>query len=113
MIFEYDKMEWKSIANFNGGEKCADMKSFLDENNRILMGKLEPGASIGIHTHEGNSEIVFAVSGEAVVTMDGKKEILRAGTAHYCPMGHTHGMKNESDQPFVMFAVVPFHHVEK
>ena len=113
MIFEYDKMEWKSIANFNGGEKCADMKSFLDENNRILMGKLEPGASIGIHTHEGNSEIVFAVSGEAVVTMDGKKEILKAGTAHYCPTGHTHGMKNESDQPFVMFAVVPFHHVEK
>lgn len=109
MIFEYEAMDWKSIPHFNGGEKCADMKSFADENNRFLMGKLEPGASIGLHTHEGNSEIVYALQGEAVVTYDGKKEILKAGTAHYCPMGHTHCMKNESDEPFIMFAVIPEH----
>lgn len=109
MIFDYDGMEWKSIPNFNGGELCADMKSYLDENNRFLMGKLEPGASIGIHTHENDSEIVYALQGEAVVTMDGEKEILKAGCAHYCPMGHSHGMKNESDETFIMFAVVPRH----
>lgn len=109
MIFEYDNIEWKSIPNFNGGEKCADMKSYLDDNNRFLLGKLEPGASIGIHTHEINSEIVYALQGQVVVTIDGETEILKAGCAHYCPMGHTHGMKNESDEPFIMFAVVPFH----
>lgn len=109
MIFDYDKVDWKSIPNFNGGELCADMKSFLDENNRILLGKLEPGASIGYHTHENNSEIVYALQGEAQVTIDGITEVLKAGTAHYCPMGHSHGMKNVSDKPFVMFAVVPFH----
>lgn len=109
MIFEYNEMDWKSIPNFKGGELSAEMKSFLDENNRILMGKLEPGASIGIHTHEIDSEIVFAISGEVVVTMDGESEILRAGSAHYCPMGHTHGMKNHSNEPFIMFAVIPKH----
>lgn len=109
MIFNYDEMEWKSIPNFKGGEQCADMKSFLDENNRILLGKLEPGASIGYHTHEIDSEIVYAVQGEALVTIDGVDEVLKAGTAHYCPMGHSHGMKNVSDEPFVMFAVVPRH----
>ena len=107
MIFDYDNMEWNSIPNFKGGEKCADMKSYVDSNNRILVGKLEPGASIGMHTHETDCEIVYALQGEAVVTIDGVKEVLKAGTAHYCPMGHTHGMKNESNAPFIMFAVVP------
>jgi len=109
MIFDYEKMDWKSIPNFKGGELQADMKSFLDENNRILVGKLEPGASIGYHTHEIDSEIVYALQGEVEVTMDGEKEILKAGMAHYCPQGHSHGMKNVSDTPFVMFAVVPVH----
>lgn len=109
MIFKYDKMDWESLPNFKGGEKSVEMKMFMDENNRILMGKLEPGASIGIHTHESNSETVYALSGEVVVIMDGVEEVLRAGEAHYCPKGHTHGMKNLSDIPFIMFAVVPEH----
>ena len=41
--------------------------------------------------------------------MDGKKEILKPGTVHYCPMGHSHGMVNKGTEDFVMYAVVPNH----
>ena len=39
----------------------------------------------------------------------GKKEILKPGTVHYCPMGHSHGMVNKGTEDFVMYAVVPNH----
>jgi len=41
--------------------------------------------------------------------MDGKTEILKPGTVHYCPMGHSHGMVNKGTEDFVMYAVVPNH----
>ncbi len=109
MLMDFEKIEQDVIMNFKGGEKYAKMQQHVDDNVRILRGVLVPGASIGIHTHECNSEIVYGVSGEAVVTMDGKKEILKPGMVHYCPMGHTHGMKNEGEEDFVMIAVVPEH----
>ena len=109
MIFDFDKIEQVSIPNFKGGKKCAKMQQYLDENARILRGVLEPGASIGIHTHENNSEIVYSVSGEVVVSMDGETELLKPGMVHYCPMGHTHGMVNKGKEDFVMIAVVPEH----
>ena len=40
----------KALANFKGGEKALNAKMNVDENNKILGGRLEPGASIGTHT---------------------------------------------------------------
>ena len=109
MLFNFDDMEETILHNFNGGKNDTKAKMFIDENVKILYGTLEPGSSIGLHTHEKNSEVVFALSGEAVVTMDGKEEILKPGMVHYCPMGHSHGMRNNKDEDFVMYAVVPNH----
>lgn len=109
MIFEFSKMEDTVIPNFYGGEKHISAKMHVDDNLKLMKGTLIPGASIGVHTHENNSEVVFALSGEAEVTMDGKTEILKPGTVHYCPMGHSHGMANKGTEDFVMYAVVPNH----
>ena len=59
MILDFNKIEEKALANFKGGEKALNAKMNVDENNKILGGRLEPGASIGEHTHETNSEIIF------------------------------------------------------
>ncbi len=109
MLFNFDDMEETIIHNFNGGKNDTKAKMFIDENVKILYGTMEPGSSIGLHTHEKNSESVYCISGEATVTMDGKTEILKPGMCHYCPMGHTHGMENKGDEDLVIFAVVPNH----
>ncbi len=107
--FNLDDIEETVIPNFKGGEGRIRAHMAVDENNRIMHGILEPGCSIGIHTHEGSSEIVFATKGEVVVTYDGIEEKLSAGMVHYCPDGHTHGMKNIGTENFEMLAVVPQH----
>ena len=81
----------------------------VDENNKILGGRLEPGASIGEHTHETNSEIIFFTSGKGKVIYDGKEERVEAGLCHYCPQGHTHILINDSDADLTFHAVIPEH----
>ena len=65
MNFNYNKQEYEEFPNFKGGEKSLYAKMFHDEKNRIIYGKLIPGASIGVHTHETNSEIIYITREQA------------------------------------------------
>ena len=80
-----------------------------DELGKILYGRLEPGSSIGMHTHETNSEITYILSGTASIVYDETTEELTAGVCHYCPKGHSHSMSNRGEQDLVFFAVIPEH----
>ena len=71
---------------------------------------LRPGATTGLHTHEGNCEVVFVISGTATFHYDDSVEEVRAGQVHYCPMNHAHYMENLTDHDLVYLAIVPEHH---
>ena len=107
MIFKFDEMETQTLENFKGGEKHLSAKMFFDGNNRIMKGTLCPGASIGMHTHEGNCEVFYILEGNGKVIYDGKEEKLSQGMAHYCPEGHSHSLINDSVSDLVFFAVIP------
>ena len=80
-----------------------------DDLNKIINGRLQPGCTIGLHTHETNSEIIFIVSGTADFIYDDGKETVEAGNCHYCPKGHSHSMINYGTEDIVFYAVVPEH----
>ena len=109
MIIDFSKIETNIIEKFRDGEKNTALKMFTDDNNKIMQGVLEPGASIGLHTHEGNSEVIFILEGNGKVLYDGEYETLEKGSCHYCPMGHSHSLINDSNKDLVFFAVVPNH----
>ena len=106
MKLDFQKMGENWMANFKGGEKGLLAKMFSDDNNKIIRARLIAGATVGEHTHESGSEIIFALSGEAIATTDGVEEHLTAGDCHYCPKGHRHFLKNDGPEDFVFFAVV-------
>ena len=83
------------------------MRIYNDELGKIMRGRLIPGASIGLHTHETNSEIIYVLEGQGKVLYDGEYETLSAGSCHYCPKGHAHSLINDSAADLVFFAVVP------
>lgn len=107
MIINFNNIDETLIPNFKGGEKSIAAKMYSDETNRILYGKLESGASIGLHTHDTNSEIIYFIQGKGKVLIDGEYELVEAGICHYCPKGHTHSLINDSDADLTFFAVVP------
>ena len=59
MIIDFNNMVFEDYPNFKGGEKQLTAKMFFDGTNRIMSAYLVPGASIGLHTHDVNSEILF------------------------------------------------------
>ncbi len=107
MILNFDAIDEQVIPNFKGGEKQLKTHLYADEACKIMRASLEPGASIGLHTHETDSEIVFMLKGTGVVLNDGEREILPAGSCHYCPNGHSHSLRNESSEVIEFYAVVP------
>lgn len=107
MKLDFPAMEEAWLDRFKGGEKGLLAKMYFDGRNRILRARLIAGATVGTHTHETSSEIIFALSGEATAVCDGAEERLSAGMCHYCPRGHTHSLRNDGPEDFVFFAVVP------
>ena len=83
--------------------KSFDGKAVLEDVSLTL----EPGASIGLHTHQGNSEIIYILSGTGKVLYDGAYETLVPGACHYCPEGHEHSLINDGKDELRVFAVVP------
>lgn len=107
MTLDLNSMKEEEFPNFKGGEKSFYAKMFFDGKNRIMKGRLVPGSSIGLHTHETSSEILIVLSGKGKMLFDDGEEILTEGQAHYCPKGHSHSLINDGTEDLVFFAVVP------
>lgn len=98
----------QSFPAFKGGEKELSAQMYFDGSNRILHGILIPGASIGMHTHETNSETLFVVAGHGTIIEDGESHPVHLGQCIYCPKGHSHSLINTSEeQDLEFYAVVP------
>ena len=126
MVIDFQNMEEVPVEGFKGGTGITNLKKFENELGKIILGRLEPGATIGLHTHETNSEAIYIVSGTADFIYDPETsaddmtcadqnpdsrseitETVSAGSCHYCPKGHTHSMVNNSGEDIVFFAVIP------
>lgn len=107
MILDFKNMKETVIPNFKGGEKEIATRVYADEKNRIMVSKLIPGASVGLHTHEGTSESIYIIEGSGKILYDGEEMRIEAGQAHYCPEGHGHSLMNDTEKELVFFAVVP------
>ena len=109
MLLNFDQIEEKVIPKMRGGEGEMITRMFVNEDTKIMRGRLTPGSTIGLHTHEGDSEMIFILSGAGKVLCDVEYEPLSAGSVHYCPKGHEHSLINDSDSDLTFFAVVPEH----
>ena len=105
----FDQIETVVYPHFKDGEGEWHMKLFNDGQNKYLQGMLPPGSSIGLHAHEGNSEVFYIVSGTGKVLCDGVYEEVGPGDVHYCPMGHSHSLINDGQENLVVFGAVPEH----
>ena len=112
MFINFNEIELTVLPEFKGGEGVNKLRSVFDGKNKIMFGALEPSSSIGYHMHESNSEIIYIISGDAKCLYDDGTEFLKPGQCHYCPMGHSHGLINNSDrEELVYFSVIPEHKI--
>ncbi|WP_251197349.1 cupin domain-containing protein [Anaerotardibacter muris] len=67
---------------------------------------LEPGCSIGVHTHTGDSEMYFIYQGTGTYTDNDESYPVQAGDVLFCKDGETHGIANTGDGDLKFVAVM-------
>ena len=114
MTIDFNEIELSVLPNFKGGEKEFAANMFFDGKNRIFKGRLIPGATIGMHTHDDSCEVIFILEGSGTILEMGPesdtqtRRDVKAGDCLYCPKGLTHSLMNTSEEgDLVFYAVVP------
>ena len=87
MKIVFDEIEKTVIPNFKGGEKEFSTHMFTDSMCKIMRGTLEKGASIGLHTHETSSEMIFILEGEGRFCMTAKPRFCPKARVTTAPKG--------------------------
>ena len=97
------------VYRMRDGEGNVHKQTYEDDYARIMILTLEPGASIGRHTHDTNYEVFYGISGKGKVLFEDTAESMLPGTCHYCPQGHNHSLVNDGTEPLSVFAIVAKH----
>ncbi len=107
MILDFDKIEGKYVENMKGGEGGVTTRRYEDDEVVVLKNTMDPGASVGFHTHHGDYEVIYVLEGEGTVQEDDQMKPIKAGQVNYCAEGCSHSLINSSDKPLTIVAVLP------
>ena len=87
--------------------KLAALSNQLPENARLFsVLTLIPGASIGYHEHEGETEMFYFLEGCGRVRDDDKYFDVNSGDSMATFSGHGHAVENTGDCDLVILAVI-------
>lgn len=67
---------------------------------------LEKGSVLGVHSHHGETETYYILSGEGEYTDNGETYSVKAGDTTFCPDGSSHGLKNTGDGELTFMALI-------
>ena len=108
MILDFHSLSPAVVPHFKGGEGQVVVRKFDDPvMGAVVQLTLPVGASIGLHTHTGNCEVVYVLSGSGRCVDDGAEYPIAAGMCHYCPEGHSHSIINTGDEDLALLGILP------
>ena len=67
---------------------------------------LQPGCEVGEHTHHGNYEVYYFLSGRGVYRSNGETTTVDAGTVTFTGDGERHALRNDGPEPLEFMAFV-------
>ena len=73
-MIDFSKIPENEMPEFLGGTGSFHAKIFNDGQNKILMGRLFRGDSIGMHCHKTSSEIIYVLEGEGIMKLENGEE---------------------------------------
>lgn len=87
----------------------SDLAGFEGKNEKVRMfgfAELLPGEEIKYHTHEGESETYYILSGRGLYNDSGVECEILPGSVTFTPSGSGHGMKNTGDENLNFIALI-------
>lgn len=110
MIRGKEDFKVEVIEGLKGGKGHVTVVNFFEQEDFLGKGRLygksiiEPGNSIGYHTHEGDQEAYFILKGKALYNDNGEEMILEPGDLAVCRDGDSHSIEayGEENLEYVM-----------
>lgn len=112
MIIRRDEMKVTKADNLKDGigsvklTHITDAAGLCDKGRLFSVMELEPGCSVGSHSHENDFEIYYILEGEGEVTDDGIVGKIFPGDAMITHEGHEHSLKNIGDNVLKFIALI-------
>lgn len=113
MIRQKSALLVESKVNHLGGEGEITIRSLLNtpeemyNKGRVFAHTtLQPGASIGYHVHENDSETYYIYSGTGEFNDNGAVRTVQAGDVAFTGSGEGHGIKNIGKEPLELIALI-------
>ena len=91
------KLSLCALADFANQPECIKMHS---------VGTLMPGGELPYHTHIGECEFYYILSGTGEYNDNGEITTVSAGDFTYTTDGEGHGMKNTGEEPIVFIPLI-------
>ena len=110
-LITYQSQQDHSVREFmRGGKKQVQLTKLVSQlpgNMRMFnVLTLIPGASIGYHVHENETELFYFLEGNGRVQDDDRFYDISAGDAMATPSGHGHSVENTGDTNLVILAAI-------
>ena len=110
MITRKDQQKHSIRESMRGGKayvQFTDLSAQLPDRTRVFsILTLIPGASIGFHIHEGETELFYFMEGRGVAQDDEAFCDVSAGDSMATFSGHGHGVENTGDTDLVILACI-------
>jgi len=114
MIKRENEMKITVHEEFLGGKGILKNVHFLDKEDASGTGRLfvksilEPGCSIGNHTHKGDFEVYYILKGKALVEDNSNREELHPGDSILTKNGSSHSIENIGEENLEYIALILF-----
>ena len=114
MTIQRSAMKTEKKEKMRGGEGITTFTYFVpndtETNARMLAElSLEPGASIGSHQHDKETEYYIFISGTGIVNDNGTEHPVKPGDVMVTGKGASHSVKNTGSVPLVFNAIIVTH----
>ena len=115
MLYRHsDEMVTQQIEKMRGGQGTVTVKNLLNPDEMLGKGRLfaqntlPPGASIGLHRHQGDIEVYYVLSGSGVYRNNDQSFAVGPGDLTQVDDQNLHSIENTGDVPLVLIALILF-----
>lgn len=112
MIKAKEEMRLGSVTGLRGGigelyqEHVLEKAETGGRTDLFCIFTIEPGRTIGLHTHDTNAEVYYVMEGEIEVNQNGELHTVKAGDVVFTADGQSHSVANNTDKAAKMLAII-------
>ena len=112
MFRKSSDMRLQERPNICGGEGVIHAQHLLEADETagkarmVAIMTIDPGCTFGAHPHGPDAEMYFILEGELEGTENGNVYTMRAGDVMFTANGDVHAVRNLTDMPVRMLAMV-------